>query len=121
MTSSTNLPKALFHSLRRNLFLNVVEDYSRPEPIRIKGWALLALGLMISKKVRNFKDLRIGIALPPGIAGIFGNLAVLFSGKIPVNLNLTVSRESMTASLREAKIDVIISAAKVKKKFPDFP
>ena len=76
---------------------------------------------MISKKVRNYKDLRIGIALPPGIAGILGNLAVLFSGKIPVNLNLTVSRESMTASLREAEIDVIISADKVKKKFPDFP
>ena len=121
MTSSTNLPQALFHSLRRNLFHNVVEDYSRAEPIRIKGWALLALGLMISKKVRNYKDLRIGIALPPGIAGILGNLAVLFSGKIPVNLNLTVSRESMTASLREAGIGVIISADKVKKKFPDFP
>ncbi|MAH14022.1 MAG: AMP-dependent synthetase [Verrucomicrobia bacterium] len=121
MTNSQNLPQALFHSLRRNLFLNVVEDYSRAEPIRIKGWALLALGLMISKKVRNYKDLRIGVALPPGISGILGNLAVLFSGKISVNLNLTVSRESMTASLREAGIDVIISAAKVKKKFPDFP
>ena len=121
MTNSQNLPQALFHSLRRNLFLNVVEDYSRAEPIRIKGWALLALGLMISKKVRNYKDLRIGIALPPGIAGILGNLAVLFSGKIPVNLNLTVSRESMTTSLKEAGIGVIISAEKVKKKFPDFP
>lgn len=121
MTNYTNLPQALFHSLRRNLFLNVVEDYSRAEPIRIKGWALLALGLLISKKVRNYKDLRIGVALPPGIAGIIGNLAVLFSGKIPVNLNLTVSRESMTASLREAEIEVIISAEKVKKKFPDFP
>jgi acyl-[acyl-carrier-protein]-phospholipid O-acyltransferase/long-chain-fatty-acid--[acyl-carrier-protein] ligase len=121
MTNNKNLPEALFHSVRAKFFTHVVIDYGRSEPIRIKGWALLVMALFLSRKIRTYKGTRIGLALPPGVAGIFGNLAVIFAGKIPVNLNLTVSKESMISTLREAEIDVMLSAEKVRKKFPDFP
>ena len=88
----------------------MVIDYGRSEPIRIKGWTLLVMALFLSRKIRTYKSTRIGLALPPGVAGIFGNLAVLFAGKIPVNLNLTVSKQSMISTLREAGIDVMLSA-----------
>jgi len=121
MTNNKNLPAALFHSVRTKFFTHVVIDYGRAEPIRMKGWTLLVLALFLSRKIKTYEGARIGLALPPGVAGILGNLAVLFAGKIPVNLNLTVSKESMISTLREAEIDVMLSAEKVRKKFPDFP
>ena len=121
MTNNKNLPEALFHSVRAKFFAHVVIDYGRSEPIRMKGWTVLVLALFLSRKIKTYESARIGLALPPGVAGILGNLAVLFAGKIPVNLNLTVSKQSMISTLREAEIDVMLSAEKVKKKFPDFP
>ena len=121
MTSHKNLPQSLFHSLRANFFSDVVSDYGPSKPIVMKGWILLVLGLLLSRKIRNYKCARIGLALPPGVAGILGNLAVLFAGKIPVNLNLTVNKQSMESTLREAEVDFMLSAEKVRKKFPDFP
>ena len=121
MTNIKNLPKALFHSIRARFFANVVIDYGRSEPIRMKGWTVVVLALFLSRKIKTYESRRIGLALPPGVAGILGNLAVLFAGKVPINLNLTVSKESMISTLREAEIGVMLSAEKVRKKFPDFP
>ena len=121
MTNNKNLPEALFHSVRAKFFTHVVIDYGRSEPIRIKGWTVLVLALFLSRKIKTYESKRIGLALPPGVAGILANLAVLFAGKIPVNLNLTVSKESMIFTLREAEIDVMLSAEKLRKKLPDFP
>ena len=121
MLNHTNLPKALFHALRRKLFATLVEDYSGTEPLKMKKCTVLVFGLLLSQKVRNFKDFRIGVALPPGVGAILGNLAILFAGKVPVNLNLTVSRQSMDVTLREADINVIISSEKVRQKFSDIP
>ena len=121
MTNNKNLPAALFRSVRAKFFTHVVIDYGRSEPIRMKGWTLLVLALFLSRKIKTCECKRIGLALPPGVAGILGNLAVLFAGKIPVNLNLTVSKESMISTLREAEIEVMLSGEKVRKKFPDFP
>ena len=121
MTSHKNLPQSLFHSLRANFFSDVVSDYGPSKPIVMKGWILLVLGLLLSRKIRNYKCARIGLALPPGVAGILGNLAVLFAGKIPVNLNLTVSKQSMESTLHEAGVDFMLSAERVRKKFPEFP
>jgi len=121
MTNNKNLPVALFRSVRAKFFTHVVIDYGRSEPIRMKGWTLLVLALFLSRKIKTCECKRIGLALPPGVAGILGNLAVLFAGKIPVNLNLTVSKESMISTLREAEIEVMLSGEKVRKKFPDFP
>ena len=121
MTNYKNLPLALFHSLRDNFFTDVIIDYGRPDPIRMKGWTVLVLALFLSRKIRTYECSRIGLALPPGVAGVLGNLAVLFAGKTPVNLNLTVSKDSMISSLHEAEIEVMLSAEKVRSKFPEFP
>jgi acyl-[acyl-carrier-protein]-phospholipid O-acyltransferase/long-chain-fatty-acid--[acyl-carrier-protein] ligase len=121
MTNYKNLPLALFQSLRDNFFTEVITDYGRPEPIRMKGWTVLVLALFLSRKIRTYECSRIGLALPPGVAGVLGNLAVLFAGKTPVNLNLTVSKDSIISSLHEAEIEVMLSAEKVRSKFPEFP
>src|SRR6185295_3214900 len=64
---------------------------------------------------------RVGIVLPPGAGAIIANLAVLCAGKVPVNLNFTVSAAALEASLRIGGISTVISAAALRPKFPNFP
>ena len=70
---------------------------------------------------RTIPGRRVGIVLPPGLGGFITNLAVVLCGKVPVNLNFTAGPQAITASIRKAGIDTIISAEAVKKKVPDFP
>jgi len=83
---------------------------------------ILAASLVLSKHWRRtLHGNRIGIALPPGRGGIVANLAAVFAGKTPVNLNVTASREAIEASLRTGGIKNLVSAAAVKSMFPKFP
>ena len=64
---------------------------------------------------------RVGIVLPPGKGGLVANLAVLLSGKIPVNLNFTAGSEAIISSIEQAKLDHIITAQAFIDKYPEFP
>ena len=121
MYKQTNLPKALYFSLRKNPFSLLITDYGLPKPVSMNRITILAFGLLLSRELKQYDDERIGIALPPGIAGAIGNLGVIFAGKIPVNLNLTAGKKSINSSMKEANIQKMISVQKVKDKFPDFP
>ena len=69
----------------------------------------------------NIPAERVGIVLPPGIAGTVANLGVLFAGKIPVNLNFTAGAAAIKSSYRKGEIDTVITADALKKKIPNFP
>ena len=49
------------------------------------------------------------------------NLAVLFAGKIPVNLNFTSGRAAIEASLRLGEVSTVLTAEAVQKKVVNFP
>ena len=121
MNKHTNLAKALYFSLRKNPFSSLVTDYGLSKPITMNRITILSFGLLLSSELKKYDDKRIGIALPPGIAGIIGNLGVIFAGKIPVNLNITAGKKSINSSMKEANIQKMISVQKVMEKFPDFP
>ncbi|MFT5107428.1 MAG: acyl-[acyl-carrier-protein]-phospholipid O-acyltransferase [Pseudoalteromonas tetraodonis] len=83
---------------------------------------LLAAAIVLSKLVRKAtNEKRVAIVLPPGKAGILANLAVLFAGKVPVNLNFTASHEAIESSMKQAGIDRIITADPFVRKMPRFP
>jgi acyl-[acyl-carrier-protein]-phospholipid O-acyltransferase / long-chain-fatty-acid--[acyl-carrier-protein] ligase len=52
----------------------------------------------------------VGILLPPSIAGALVNFAALLDGKVPVNLNYTLSNESVAACARQCSIQTIITS-----------
>ena len=90
------------------------------------GATLLALGWVMARRLRRLTAARrVGIILPPGIGATVANLACLFAGKVPVNLNYTLGREQGASCLRRAEVDLIITAeafrTKLLEKFPDFP
>ena len=64
---------------------------------------------------------RIGVILPPGIAGTLANIGLLFAGKVPVNLNPTLSESAARACLEQAGIQTILTAAPIEAKCTKFP
>lgn len=83
---------------------------------------LFAAAMALSKElIKETNKKRIGILLPPGKGGMVANLAVLFAGKIPVNLNFTASRAAVASAIQQADIDKFITADAFVRKVASFP
>ena len=61
------------------------------------------------------------IVLPPGKGGLIANLAVIFAGKTPVNLNFTAGPEAIRSCIRQAGVDRFITADPFVRKVSTFP
>jgi len=91
-------------------------------PRSFNAGAILVLSTLLADRLgRETSKNRVGIVLPPGIGVIVSNLATVFCGKSPVNLNFSLGREALEASIERAEIDLILTADVVKKRLPDFP
>jgi acyl-[acyl-carrier-protein]-phospholipid O-acyltransferase/long-chain-fatty-acid--[acyl-carrier-protein] ligase len=91
-----------------------------------KGGVVLALALGLAKRLRReCPEKRVGLVVPPGIAGLVGNLAVVLAGKTPVNLNFTLGRDAVTACIARAGVKTILTVGPIKEKIdekcPEFP
>jgi len=83
---------------------------------------LLAATIVFSKYIKQQTTAkRVGIVIPPGTGGLMANLAVLFAGKVPVNLNFTAGEGSIRSSMEQAELDCYITADSFRAKIPDFP
>lgn len=58
----------------------------------------------------------VGVMLPASCMGSIANGAVLFAGKVPVNLNFTLSKETMDSSIEECGMKMIITSRKFLEK-----
>src|SRR5208283_2715076 len=65
---------------------------------------------------------RVGLLLPPSVPGALVNFAALLMGKVPVNLNYTVSEETLAACIRQCEIKTVLTSqaflARLKLKVP---
>ena len=90
MNPKIHLGYELYRSLRRGFFKTLLVDYGQPKPIRLKGGVLLALALDLAKEIKKeIPGKRVGVVLPPGVAGVLSNVALLLADKSPLNLNFT--------------------------------
>ncbi len=88
----------------------------------MSGATLLAAGIALSRYVkRECTRHRVAIVLPPGIAGMIANLAVLLADKVPANLNFTAGRAAIESSCENAELRACLTARLVEKKLDDFP
>jgi len=58
----------------------------------------------------------VGILLPPSVAAALANLAVGFSGRVPVNLNYTAGAERIAQAVQKASIARVITTRKLLEK-----
>ncbi|MCU0752979.1 MAG: hypothetical protein MUC40_08170, partial [Akkermansiaceae bacterium] len=83
-----SLAMALLAGLRKHGNKNRILDGS--DDTEVPYSRILAAALAFSKFIRAETDqARVAIVLPPGKGGLIANLAVIFAGKTPVNLNFT--------------------------------
>lgn len=120
-----HLLDSLVDNLAGHPFRTAVVDYSLSRR-QMSNVALLAAAYCLSKRFRSELDeKRIGVVLPPGIAGMAANYACMLAGKIPINLNFTLGRAQLESCLKKAEIKTIITVGAMKKqlddKFPEFP
>ena len=64
----------------------------------------------------------VGLLLPPSVPGALVNFAALLSGKVPVNLNYTLSEEALASCVKQCDIKTVLTSRsfleKVKLKIP---
>jgi len=65
---------------------------------------------------------KVGILLPPSVAGALVNLAALLMGRVPVNLNYTLSEEPLASCVEQCKLQTLLTSQafldRVKVKIP---
>ena len=115
-----SLAMALLEGLKKHGSKNRILDGSDDSELRFDK--ILAAAIVFSKFIREETDKpRVAIVLPPGKAGLIANLAVLFAGKIPVNLNFTAGHEAIKSCIRQADVDRYITADPFVRKVSSFP
>lgn len=115
-----SLGYALLLGLKKHGARNYVVDGKDDRTLRYDK--VLAAAIALSKVVkRSTSKKRVGIILPPGIGGLMCNLAVLFAGKIPVNLNFTAGRPAIESAIRQGDIDRFLTADIFVRKMQAFP
>jgi acyl-[acyl-carrier-protein]-phospholipid O-acyltransferase/long-chain-fatty-acid--[acyl-carrier-protein] ligase len=75
------------------------------------GRALVAarlLGRAIER--RASEESMVGVLLPASVGGALANIAVLFAGRIPVNLNFTAGPDAMAAAVADSRIHTIVTS-----------
>lgn len=109
--------RAFLNAARRNRSRLAMADSSGAS---VTFGSALTKCLFIVRRLRPVwaEQKMVGILLPPSIGGSLVNFAALFAGKIPVNLNYTLSQEGIESCIRQCGITTVISSkaflAKVK-------
>ncbi len=92
-------------------FSRSLADSSGADLNRLKLLSAVLLFIKALKpQIENEKY--IGVLLPASAAGAIVNLSLLAMGRVPINLNYTLSSDSMKASVNKAQITTIISSSK---------
>ncbi len=116
----SSLGMALLEGLKKHGSKNRLIDGSDDSELPYDK--ILAVAIAFSKVIREETDQpRVAIVLPPGKAGLIANLAVIFAGKIPVNLNFTTGPEAIRSCIRQAGVDRFITADPFVRKVSSFP
>lgn len=114
-----SLAAALYKGLKNNPGDKLVDGSDDAE---LPFSKILPVAIALSKHIKEETDKpRVAIVLPPGKGGMIANLAVLFAGKIPVNLNFTASHNAIRSSIRQADVDRFITADPFVRKVSSFP
>ncbi len=115
------LHRALLRRLAREPFRVQLSDFGMGGR-RFRRVELLACAIALGRRWRReIAAPRAGVVLPPGFSGTVGNLALLFAGKTPVNLNPTSGAAAFASCLEAAGLETIITSPAVEKRFPDLP
>jgi acyl-[acyl-carrier-protein]-phospholipid O-acyltransferase/long-chain-fatty-acid--[acyl-carrier-protein] ligase len=78
----------------------------------------LAGSLLLARAIRRLApdQANIALLLPASVGGALANIAVIFAGKVVVNLNFTAGRDAMDAAIERCAIATILTSRSFLKK-----
>ena len=115
------LHRAFVRTARRLPFRFAMADTMTPKVSF--GGALVRTVFLARRLARIWTGQKmVGLLLPPSVGGALANWAALLCGKVPVNLNYTLSEESLASCIRQCEIETVLTSRalleKVKLKVP---
>jgi acyl-[acyl-carrier-protein]-phospholipid O-acyltransferase/long-chain-fatty-acid--[acyl-carrier-protein] ligase len=106
---------------KKNFFKDLIIDAFQGGKT-LTGGKLMAVSLALSNWIRsNIPEERVGLVLPPGLAGSIANLACVLADKVPVNLNFTAHRGGLESALQRGEITTVLTAQAMKDRLKEFP
>jgi acyl-[acyl-carrier-protein]-phospholipid O-acyltransferase/long-chain-fatty-acid--[acyl-carrier-protein] ligase len=115
------LHRAFVHTARRHPFRLAMADATSP---KVNCASALMRALFLARRLRKAwaGQQMVGLLLPPSVPGALVNFAALLMGKVPVNLNYTVSEATLASCIHQCDIKTVLTARafldKVKLKVP---
>ncbi|MFV1951689.1 MAG: AMP-binding protein [Nitrospinota bacterium] len=97
-------------SAKRHLFRFCMSDSSGKE---LSYGKVLIASLLLSKLIKKrycLNEKMVGVILPSSIGGALANIGILMANKVPVNLNFTASKESVSSAISQCEIKTIITS-----------
>jgi len=103
------LPVAFVHAARKHPFRFAMAD---AQHARVTFGSALMRAIFLARRLRKIwaGGKMVGLLLPPSVPGALVNHAALLLGKVPVNLNYTVSAETLAACVRQCDIKTVITS-----------
>jgi acyl-[acyl-carrier-protein]-phospholipid O-acyltransferase/long-chain-fatty-acid--[acyl-carrier-protein] ligase len=103
------LPETFAYTARRHPFRFAMADGQRP---KVKYFAALVGTIVLARRLRKHWQGQemVGVLLPPSVPGALVNFAAMLMGRVPVNLNYTVSNETLASCAEQCNLKTVITA-----------
>jgi len=103
------LHRAFARTARLHPFRFAMADTQSAKVNFISAWSRT---LFLARRLRAVWSAQkmVGLLLPPSVPGALANFAALVSGKVPVNLNYTVSSETLASCIRQCEIQTVLTS-----------
>lgn len=110
--TETTLPEVLIRTCRQNGSRQAFADSSGAKATFSEA---LAKSLFLTGRLQAIwkNQSNVGILVPPSVGGTLVNWAALLMGKVPVNLNYTLSPEGIVSCLEQCGITDVIASGKL--------
>jgi len=103
------LPESFIYSAKRHPFRFAMADGQRP---KLSWFAALTGAVVLARRLRKKWQGQemVGVLLPPSVPGTLTNYAAMLLGKVPVNLNYTVSNETLASCAEQCNLKTVVTA-----------
>jgi acyl-[acyl-carrier-protein]-phospholipid O-acyltransferase/long-chain-fatty-acid--[acyl-carrier-protein] ligase len=115
------LHRAFVRTARQHPFRFAMADASSP---KVSFGSVLTRTVFLARRLRKVwaGQEMVGVLLPPSVPGALVNFAAVLMGKVPVNLNYTVSEETLRSCISQCRIKTVVTSRafveKLKLKVP---
>ncbi|HEY4313662.1 MAG TPA: AMP-binding protein [Pirellulales bacterium] len=112
------MPREFLHMCRRRMRAVKIADTTG---VSMTGASLLMRTLifrrLLLREILGPDEKFVGLLVPPSAGAVLANIAVPLCGRVPVNLNYTVSSDVMNSCIRQANIKHVLTSRKVLERF----